>query len=153
VGQTFESLKDLEATKNQYEDSHFCELWERDVRTLTAAAKRVAKRASIAKEELLYYSLKLTCKFGGRAVSTREKRKRATRSFRQVCSFEVYITSSEDGKYIQVQRTSKEHNHPLKKEFYKRLPRQRATRDSKVAKEMEDALKLQVNHKLLKERI
>jgi hypothetical protein len=98
--------------------------------------------------------LKLTCKFGGREVATREKRKRSSRSIRQGRPFEVYITLSEDGTYLQVRRISKEHNHPLKKKFYERLPRQRrATRDPKVAKEMEDALKLQVNHKLLKERI
>ena len=48
---------------------------------------------------------------------------------------------------------SKEHNHILRKEFYERLPRQRATRDQSIMKEMEEAIKLQVNHKLLKEKI
>ena len=83
VGKMFESIAEFEAAKKQYEECHYCELWKRDVRTLTSASKRVPKRVSIANKELLYYSLKLSCKFGGKEVKRKEtKRKRATRSFR-----------------------------------------------------------------------
>lgn len=153
MGQKFSSLEELEIVKNKYEDSHFCELWKRDVRTLASAAKRVPKRVANANQSLTYYSLKLCCKFGGKTVEAREKRRRKTKSFRQGCPFEVYITVSEDGKYLQVNRISGEHNHILKKDIYERLPRQRATRSKVVAKDIEAAIKLKANPKLLKQKI
>ena len=87
VGQKFHAVEELETAKRMYEDSHFCEMWKRDVRTLTAAAKRVPKRVANANPDLTHYSLQLSCKFGGRKVATRVKRKRKTKSFRQGCPF------------------------------------------------------------------
>ena len=153
VGRKFSGVEELESAKQIYEDSHFCELWKRDVRTLAAAVKRVPKRVTNANPELLYYSLRLTCKFGGKNVETRGNRKRKTKSFRQGCPFEVYITLSEDGKYLQVNRISTSHNHFLQKEIYERLPRQRAARNNIAAKDIEDAIKIQANPKLLKQKI
>lgn len=153
VGQKFHTLEELETAKRVYEDSNFCELWKRDVRTLIAAEKRVPKRVSNANPDLMYYSLHLSCKFGGRNVETRVNRKRKTKSFRQGCPFEVHITLSEDGKYLQVNRISTTHNHVLQKQIYERLPRQRAARTKEVTRDIEDAIKLQANPKLLKEKI
>ena len=153
VGRKFSRVEELETAKKIYEDSHFCELWKRDVRTLAAAAKRVPKRVANANHDLTYYSLTLTCKFGGKNVETRGKRKRKTKSFRQGCPFQVYITLSEDGKYLQVNRISRKHNHLLQKDIYERLPRQRAARNKIVAKDIEDAIKIQANPKLLKQKI
>ena len=153
VGRKFSSMSELETAKKVYEDSHYFELWKRDVRTLTSAAKRVPKKVAKANQDLKYYSLRLTCKFGGKAVESGKERKRKTKSFRQGCPFEVYIALSEDGKYLQVNRISKQHNHALKKQIYERLPRQRAARCKNVAKDIEDAIQLQANPQLLKEKI
>ena len=152
IGKKFHTLEELETAKRVYENSNFCELWKRDVRTLTAASKRVPKRVSIANPNLTYYSLHLSCKFGGRNVETRVNRKRKTKSFRQGCPFEVHITLSEDGKYLQVNRILTTHNHALQKQIYERLPRQRAAR-SKVTNDIVDAIKLQANPKLLQQKI
>ena len=111
VGRKFSSMSEFETAKN----SHYFELWKRDVRTLTSAAKRVPKKVAKANQDLKYYSLRLTCKFGGKTVESGKERKRKTKSFRQGCPFEVYIALSEDGKYLQVNRISKQHNHALKK--------------------------------------
>ena len=92
VGQKFHTLEKLETAKRVYEDSNFCELWKRDVRTLIAAAKRVPRRVSNANPDLMYYSPHLSCKFGGRNVETRVNRKRKTKSFRQGRPFQVHIT-------------------------------------------------------------
>ena len=153
IGQKFHTLEELETAKRVYEDSNFCELWKRDVRTLTAASKRVPKRVSIANPNLTYYSLHLSCKFGGRNVETRVNRKRKTKSFRQGCPFEVHITLSEDEKYLQVNRISTTHNHALQKQIYERLPRQRAARSKEVTNDIVDAIKLQANPKLLQQKI
>ena len=82
VRQKFSGLEELETAKKIYDDRHFCGLWKRDMRTLTAGAKRVPKRVSNAKPDLMYYSLRLSCKFGGKNVETRGNRKRKTKSFR-----------------------------------------------------------------------
>ena len=109
VGQKFCSVRELETAKKINEDRHFCELWKRDVRTLASATKRVPKRVVSANPDIAYYSQKLSCKFGGKTVETREKRKRKTKSFRQ-----VYISMSGDGKHLQVKRISEAHNHIIK---------------------------------------
>ena len=56
----------------------------------------------------------------------------------------------EDGKYPQVSPISTSHNHLLQKEIYVRLPRKRAVRNKFVAKDIEGAIKIQANPKLLK---
>ena len=48
---------------------------------------------------------------------------------------------------------TKKHNHAIEREIYTRLPRQRAAHNSVIAKEIEDAIKLQANSKLLKQQI
>lgn len=86
-------------------------------------------------------------------METRVNRKRKTKSFRQGCPFEVHITLSEDGKYLQVNRISTTHNHVLQKQIYERLPRQRPARTKEVTRDIEDAIKLHANPKLLKQKI
>ena len=54
---------------------------------------------------------------------------------------------------MQVNRISTSHNHFLQKEIYERLPRQRAARNNIAAKDIEDAIKIQANPKLLKQKI
>ena len=85
-------------------------------------------------------------------METRVNKKRETKSFRQGCPFEVHITLSEDGKYLQVNRISTTHNHALQKQIYERLPRQRAARSKEVTNDIVDAIKLQANPKRLLEK-
>ena len=99
VGQRFSSLDELERIKSKYEDDNFCELWKKDVRTLAAAQKRVPKRIAIANPSLYYYSLLLSCKFGGEPKK-RKIRVRKTKSFRQGCPFEVYLALALDGQAL-----------------------------------------------------
>jgi hypothetical protein len=73
VGERFASLIELDEPIERYECHFFCQLWKRDARTLDAARKRVPKRVENANQSLKYYSLKLSCKFGGKASKPREK--------------------------------------------------------------------------------
>ena len=50
-------------------------------------------------------------------------------------------------------RISTAHNHVLQKQIYEHLPRQRAARTKEVTKDIEDAIRLQANPKLLKQKI
>ena len=65
---------------------------------------RVPKRVANADLSHQYYSLKLTCKFGGRSVVKRDDRKRDTKTFKQRCQFEVYLVLSKDGKSLEVMK-------------------------------------------------
>ena len=151
IGQRISSIDELERLIKDYEDRTFCELWKKDVRTLKAAAKRVARRIALADPALKYYALLLSCKFGG------EPRKRTdcirkTKTFRQGCPFEIYIRLAADGQSLEVNRIKELHNHELAKELYERLPRQRAvSEEDKI--EMENAIKLKENSKLLRQKI
>lgn len=151
IGQRISSIDELERLIKDYEDRTFCELWKKDVRTLKAAAKRVPRRIALADPALKYYALLLSCKFGGEPRK-RTDRIRKTKTFRQGCPFEIYIRLAADGQSLEVNRIKELHNHELAKELYERLPRQRAvSEEDKI--EMENAIKLKANSKLLRQKI
>ena len=151
IGQRISSIDELERLIKDYEDRTFCELWKKDVRTLKAAAKRVPRRIALADPALKYYALLLSCKFGGEPRK-RTDRIRKTKTFRQGCPFEISIRLAADGQSLEVNRIKELHNHELAKELYERLPRQRAvSEEDKI--EMENAIKLKANSKLLRQKI
>ncbi|XP_028413631.1 uncharacterized protein LOC114536483 isoform X1 [Dendronephthya gigantea] len=152
VGRKFYTVNDFNEAKAKYEDIHFCELWKRDVRTLVSAQKRVPKRVANAELSLQYYSLKLSCKFGGRKAENRDDRKRDTKTFKQGCQFEVYIVLSTDGKALEVMKMTMDHNHSLSEELYKHLPRQRKLTGA-LKEEIQGAVRLKANNKLLQQKI
>ena len=100
---------------------------------------------------LKYYFIVLSCKFGGKPNTSKE-RKRKTKSFRQGCPFKIYIALSDDGQSLEVITLNEEHNHTLSKEVYDHLPRQRAVPDE-VKEEIREALYLQANTKLLQQKV
>ena len=151
MGQRISNIEELERLVKTYEDCNFCELWKKDVRTLKAAKKLVPKRVALADPSLKYYSLLLSCKFGGQARKKKD-RIRETKSLSQGCPFEVYITLAADGQALQVSRIEELHNHELSKEVYEHLPRQRVVSvEDKI--EMENAIKMKANSKLLQQKI
>ena len=152
VGQRISDLEELNRLKENYENRHYCELRKRDVRYLSAAAKRTPKRVARAKQSLVYYSILLVCKFSGHG-NKKGKRIRNSKTFRQGCPFEVYITLSSDGQAFQVIRCRKEHNHQLTQEIYQHLPRQRAGHCKDNVEVIEDAIKLKANPKLLQQKV
>ena len=136
VGQRFSSLDELERIKSKYEDDNFCELWKKDVRTLAAARKRVSKRIAIANPPLYYYSLLLSCKFGGEPKK-RKIRVGKTKSFCQA----LEVTCITEG-----------HNHQLSKELYNHLPRQTALSEE-CKNGVLNAIKPKANTKLLQQNV
>ena len=152
VGQHFTSVEQLDKTKENYEKQNFCQLWKRDVRTLEAAMKRVPKRVAMANKSLRYYSMKLSCKFGGKECKPRENAKRNTSSFRQCCPFEISLMLSKDGSALEVMKITLEHNHVISSELYNHLPRQRNVNGS-LREEVKGAISLKANSKLIQQKI
>ena len=54
-----------------FEETTYSQLVHRDSRTLEAAAKRVPKKVEKANKELVYYTINLTCVFGGKKYQNR----------------------------------------------------------------------------------
>ena len=63
---SFDSYSELKDRVREFECANHTQLVHRDSRTLTAAKKRAPKVVERAKPELLYYSIHLTCVFGGK---------------------------------------------------------------------------------------
>ena len=76
VGESFTTYKQLEEKVKIYERSNFVQLGHRDSRTLEAARKRVPIRVDGANNELKYYSIHLTCVFGGKKYKNKSTGKR-----------------------------------------------------------------------------
>lgn len=76
VGESFTSYEQLEEKVKIYERSNFVQLGHRDSRTLEAARKRVPIRVDGANKELKYYSIHLTCVFGGKKYKNKSTGKR-----------------------------------------------------------------------------
>ena len=66
VGDVFSFYEDLKKHVEEFERENFIQLVHRDSRTLTAAAERAPKVVEKANKDLLYYTIVLTCVFGGK---------------------------------------------------------------------------------------
>ena len=71
VGEKFSTYEQLKEKIRAYEDGNNIQLVYNDSRTLEAATKRAPKRISKANKELVYYSLHLTCLFGGKTFHSK----------------------------------------------------------------------------------
>ena len=71
LGEKFSSYEQLKEKICAYEDGNNVQLVYNDSRTLEAAKKRAPKRVNKAKRELVYYSLHLTCLFGGKTFHSK----------------------------------------------------------------------------------
>ena len=152
VGLKIHSEQELEKAIKNYEQSNFCSLWKKDVRTLAAARKKTPRKAASAKPSLKYYTVLLKCLFSDEPRKSCNERTRNTKSFRQGCPFEIFIKLSADGQALEVTRMNEVHNHELVKDIFDHLPKQRCL--SKPDRlETEEAIKLKANSKLLQEKL
>ena len=71
LGEKFSSYEQLKAKISAYEDGNNVQLVYNESRTLEAGKKRAPKRVNKAKRELVYYSLHLTCLFGGKTFHSK----------------------------------------------------------------------------------
>ncbi|XP_042865156.1 uncharacterized protein LOC122248876 [Penaeus japonicus] len=142
VGKRFDTLEELEEAQQQYQYANYCELWKRDVRTLESAKKRAPNRVNTAKAALRYYSVKLSCKFGGKAPVQRTDKKRSSCSFRQGCPFEVYLRLSADGNALEVLNVNDIHNHALTRDAFRPHPQPHISEAERYARALRTALSL-----------
>jgi hypothetical protein len=152
VGEKFSSLNELEGAISQYESQHYCQLWKRDTRTSDATSKRVPKRVESTNKGLKYYSLKLSCKFGGKASLQRENKTRVSSSFRQCCLFEIYLMLSLDGQALEFSKVHDEHKHQISCELFNHLPRQRRL-VGQDKEEIKEAIRLKQTTNLSNKRL
>ena len=66
IGGTFDSFDELQGRIKEFEVASNVQLTHRDSRTLTATKERVPKRVEKANQNLVYFSIDLTCLFGGK---------------------------------------------------------------------------------------
>ena len=62
----FDSFDELQSRIKEFEVASNVQLTHKDSRTLTAEKKRVPKRVEKANQNLVYFSIDLTCLFGGK---------------------------------------------------------------------------------------
>ena len=151
IGQRFESIAALNEVTQSLEGCNFIELWKKDTRTLATATKRTPKRVESIKPKFEYYSLLFACTFAGKPRK-KANRQKETKSFRQSCPFQIYLSASEDGNALEVTRMNLSHNHEVSKELYQSLPRQRSL-PFELLEEVKSAIKLKANNKLLRQKI
>ena len=66
VGDEFLSYKDFQSRLEEFQKKTYVEFTHRDSRTLKNVGNRTPKIAKKANPGLVYYSLNLCCKFGGK---------------------------------------------------------------------------------------
>ena len=72
LGDTFSSYNELLGRVKSFEETTYSQLVHRDSWTLEAAAKRFPKKVEKANKELVYYyTINLTCVFGGKNCQNR----------------------------------------------------------------------------------
>ena len=77
IGTKFGSKSELEDWRECFQNTNFVQLWMSDSRTIKSSKKRGIKRH--VAENLVYFSLKLSCLHGGKKCPGRSSGKRKTR--------------------------------------------------------------------------
>ena len=78
IGDRFCSFVEVEARLAAFSKATFTQLWMRDARTISAAAKRTPNRAAVLNPDLKYYNVKYCCIHGGRTFQPEGQRHRQT---------------------------------------------------------------------------
>lgn len=80
VGETFNSLEDLESKIKIFQQENFVQLWKPDCRLLASAIKgnRLSKAKKCANKKLVYSEVKYSCVHGGQKFTSRGTGKRAS---------------------------------------------------------------------------
>lgn len=76
VGEKFLSYEALKDKVSAYECSRNVQLCHSDSRTLEAAKKRAPRKVALANDALVYYSINLSCVFGGKKYHSKGHGKR-----------------------------------------------------------------------------
>ncbi|XP_019857580.1 PREDICTED: uncharacterized protein LOC109585873 isoform X2 [Amphimedon queenslandica] len=149
LGERFESYDELEAKLKQYEKATYTQWWKRDCRTVDAAKRRVNRQLS---DKIRYYEVVFKCINGGRKFKSKGEGIRSTMTFRQNCPAELSLIASEDGNGLVVKKFLDEHNHPVNKQLFRQLPKQRKLSNSEE-EEAKQLLELRCNKKLLQDKL
>ncbi|KAF2355671.1 hypothetical protein FHG87_013575 [Trinorchestia longiramus] len=113
VGSQFDTFDELSQRLEEFQKVERVQLWVRDSRTVTAAAKR-ARRKSL-NPALKYAELTYSCVFGGRRPSDTTKIHNQTSA--GGCPFKVRLSTSADGQALVVKEINNAHNHEPGKVF------------------------------------
>ena len=78
LGESFSTYGDLEDKVKRYEKSAAVQLTHRDSRTLEGMRTRAPNRVKKANSQLVYYSIYLSCVFGGKNYKNKGSGQRGT---------------------------------------------------------------------------
>jgi hypothetical protein len=103
VGEKFSSYDTLKDKISGYESSRSVQRYHSDSRTLEAARKRAPRKIAQANQALVYYSINLSCVFGGKRYHSKSHGKRPHQStIKQDCEAVIKLSLSDDGQSLVV---------------------------------------------------
>lgn len=127
-GKRFNSFDELGEWLDNFQTANSVQLFVRDSRTVAAAQKRMPKRQ--LKAGLRYYQIAFCCIHGGRQYRSQSSGVRSNQhTHRHDCPFEIRLSASDCGQFLEVKKFTDEHNHPIVKAASQRLPKQRRFSD------------------------
>lgn len=134
LGDSFSSYKELEERLEAHSKESFVTYWRRDTRTVQGAQRKTSRPIS---SDLIYYSLRLACVFGGQKFSTRGQGKRSCQTLRSDCPAYITLRASKCGQKLEVISLCNTHNHELSEKLNKSLAKNR-----KLSPEMKEEVLL-----------
>ncbi|XP_059609978.1 uncharacterized protein LOC132257196 [Phlebotomus argentipes] len=122
LGDSFGSYSELEERLEAHSKESFVTYWRRDTRTVKGAHRKTSRPIS---SNLIYYSLRLACVFGGQKFSPRGQGKRSCQTLRSDCPAYITLRASKCGQKLEVISVCNAHNHELSERLNKSLPQNR----------------------------
>ncbi|XP_037974206.2 zinc finger SWIM domain-containing protein 1 [Plutella xylostella] len=146
----FSSLEELDDFIRNYEYSNCVQLWKRTAKTIEGMKTVCPIKCENSKPELKYYQMTYACKKGGRAFKTKGRGIRQSYTYRDNCPMFIKLALSDDGTKLKIVEKMENHNHPINRELFESMTKQRQmrlkTEDKKEAIEM---LNINCNIKLV----
>ncbi|KAG7308157.1 hypothetical protein JYU34_006817 [Plutella xylostella] len=121
----FESLEELDTFITNYERINCVQLWKKTAKTIEKSKAVCPKKLASCNEDLKYYSLMYACKIGGRAFKSNGRGIRHTSTYKDNYPMMLKLALNNDGSRLKIVEKIENHNHPVNRELFESMPKQR----------------------------
>lgn len=124
LGRKFASYEALKVAIEEYQNATFTQFWIYSSRTISGAKRKGMKRH--IEENLVYTEICYACVHGGRKYTSKSTGVRPKqKTFKLGCTARIKVSTTADGRFLEIRALDDEHNHPVSEACYKQLPKQR----------------------------
>ncbi|XP_055903772.1 uncharacterized protein LOC129939688 [Eupeodes corollae] len=146
-GDTFDNFEQVAERLRAHTQESLVYYWTRDSRLVKFAHRKVSRKLN---EDILYYSIRFSCIFGGQRFKSKANGVRpCKRQTRQMdCPAFISLRATKCGRKLEVIDVCNDHTHEITEQAVKELPQKRRP-SQKLLEEIHELLHLNIEKKMI----